>query len=193
MRKYHEKWVTRGPIFLLAMLTVIAAIAIAGGGIAFASAVGTEVNESARVRLTSTGAVRSSLKGFASLQLHISEQSGSSFRARAQLEGDGLDDNRLYALWLAEPGGNNLLIDTSRADEECEVDQDTGEEEGCEIVVDFSGRQMQSPLDITTLEGLTINIREHLIGTQATTPALATGTVTRSSMIGFSTANRLTL
>ncbi len=182
MNRYQWKYKVTGPKLVLATLTVVVTMAFAGG-IAFAG-VGTEVNETASLRLTSTGFNRSSLKGFARLQLHVSEQNGSSFRASAQVEGDGLVENQLYAMWLAGPEGNTLLIDTARADEECEVDPDTGKED-CEKVVDLRGFLAQAPLNITTLEGLTINIREHAIAPQGNAPVLMTGTVTRSDLARF--------
>ena len=136
MGEYEGKYKVTGPKVVLAALAVIVGLTL--GGITTASAAGTGVNESVRLRLTSTGAIRSSLKGFARLQLHTSEQNGSSFfRASAQVESDGLDEHRLYALWLTGPGGNTLLIDTARADEECEVDHDTGKEADCEVVLDL--------------------------------------------------------
>ncbi len=187
MNRYQWKYIVTGPKLVLATLTVVIAMVLAGG-IAFAG-VGAEVNEAASLRLTSTGVIRSSLKGFVRLQLQVSELNGTSLRARAQVESDGLIEHRLYGMWLSSPEGNALLIDTARADEECEVDPDTGKETGCERVLDLRGFLTQAPSNVTTLEGLTINIREQVIGTEATTPALATATVFSSDLTRFNIAN----
>ena len=57
--------------------------------------------------------------------------------------------------------GNTLLIDTGRADEESEVDPDTGKEIDCERVVDLRGFLAQAPLNVSSLDEPTINIKEH--------------------------------
>jgi len=192
MHRCQGKSIVTGPKLVLATLTVIVAVAVAGG-IAFAGLTSAAVNESASLRLISTGIIRSPVQAFARLQLHIGEQDGASFRARARVESDGLIRNRLYTMWLDGPEGKTLLIDTARADEECEEDQDTGEEEeDCEVVVDLRAHLTQAPFNITTLVGLTINIREHsnpgLFSNDA--PVVATGTVTRSDLVSFNLASR---
>ena len=171
-----EKTSATWPKLVLVTLTLAVGTAVSGG-IGLVSAQGTDVNESATLRLTSTGVIRSPLQGFARLQLHIGEPAGTSFRASAKVESDGLVRNRFYAMWLVAPDGNRLLIDSARADEECEVDPDTGEEEDCEVVVDLRSHLTEAPFRINTLVGLTINIREQVIGTASLAPVLATGTV----------------
>ena len=179
MNRYQWKYIVTGPKLVLATLTVVIAMVL-GGGNAFAG-VGAEVNEAASLRLTSTGVIRSSLKGFVRLQLQVSELNGTSLRARAQVESDGLIEHRLYGMWLSSPEGNALLIDTARADEECEVDPDTGKETGCERVLDLRGFLTQAPFNVTTLEGWTINIREQVIGTEATVTGWGAGQAPKST------------
>ena len=83
------------------------------------------------------------------------------FRANGRAEGSGLRDNALYSLWLSDQTGNVLLLDTGRADEECEEDPDTGEEsDDCEVVLKLRSTVLQAPFNVTTLEGLTLNVRE---------------------------------
>ncbi len=150
------------------------------GGTAFASLGGPPVDELAGLRLTSTGAIQERLRGFARLQLNISEANGAIFRASAQVESEGLIKNRLYDLWLVDPGGNNLLIGTARAEQECEEDPDTGELENCERAVNLQSQLLEAPLGIATLEGLTVNVSEHVVSTtnpQNLALVLATGTV----------------
>ncbi len=96
MNRYQWKYIVTGPKLVLATLTLAVAMVLAGG-IAFAG-LGTEVNEAASLRLTSTGVIRSPLKGFVRLQLQVSELNGTSLRARAQVESDGLIEHRLYGM-----------------------------------------------------------------------------------------------
>ncbi len=154
------------------------------GGTAFASFGGPPVDELAGLRLTSTGALQESLRGFARLQLNISDENGAIFRASAQIESEGLIKNRPYDLWLADPEGNNLLIGTARAEEECEENFDTGELENCEREVKLRSNLLEAPLGIATLEGLTVNVSEHVVSTinpQNLALVLATGTVTQTT------------
>ncbi len=69
MNRYQWKYIVIGPKLVLATLTVVISMVLAGG-IAFAG-VGAEVNEAASLRLTSTGVIRSALKGFVRLQLQV--------------------------------------------------------------------------------------------------------------------------
>ncbi len=69
------------------------------------------------------------------------------------------------------------------------MDPDTGKETGCERVMDLLGFLTQAPFNVTTLEGLTINIREQAIGPEAITPARATATVFSSDLTRFNIAN----
>lgn len=174
----------------LAVVRMVLVALVAGmtltfvGGTAFASLGGPPVDELAGLRLTSTGAIQERLRGFARLQLNISEQNGASFRASAQVESDGLIKNRLYDLWLVDPGGNNLLIGTARAEEECEENFDTGELENCEREVKLRSNLLEAPLGIATLEGLTVNVSEHVVSTanpQNLALVLATATVTKTT------------
>ena len=170
----------------LATLVLIVGFVLAGGT-AFVGAAAPEVDESASLRLTSTGVAKSPVRGFARLRLRISEMAGASFRASVEVEGDGLIENGVYAMWLSAPDGNTLLMDTARADEECEVDP-TGQAD-CELVVELRSSLPRAPFDLGTLEGLTIDVREHIIGAQAVTPVLMTGTVTASGLRRFVMTN----
>ena len=85
-------------------------------------------------------------------------------------------------MWLAAPDGSTLLIAIARADQECDVARETGEEEDCEVVVGLRSGLSHAPLNLTTLEGLTLEIREHAIGLQAIAPVLMTGTVTAADL-----------
>ena len=82
------------------------------------------------------------------------------FQASGRAEGDGLADNALYSLWLFDQNGNVLALDTDRADEECDEDPNTGEEEDCELVVKMRHTTPLAPFDATTLAGLTLTMRE---------------------------------
>ena len=159
---------------VVSMLGVFAVTALAGGTVLAGSAV-TNVDESASLRLASTGQVRPQLKAFARLQLRVNQGAGPSLLAAAQVEGDGLTENRLYDLWLITQEGNSILVDTGRADQEC----DAGD---CEVIVDLRGQLPEAPS--ATLEGLTIIIREHVrLGLFADpAPVLATGTVAASDL-----------
>ena len=157
---------------------VIVATLVLGGGNASASATGTEINETASLRLASTGLISSPLRAFASAQLHISELGVTSFTVGAHVESGRLSSSGLYALWIVDPEGNALKVDTARADEECAEE----ESDECEEVVVLRGHVAPAPSNITTLEGLTINIQELEAGGEV----LVSGTVT-ASMIRSST------
>ncbi len=164
---------------VMAMLGVLA-VAVFAGGTVFAAPAEAIVDESASLRLASTGHVRPQLKAFARLQLLDNQQGGRSLRAAAQVESDGLTENRLYDLWLITPEGKSVLVDTGRADQEFD-ESDAGDSE---IIVDLRGRLLSAPSDLTTLEGVTISIREHSrLGLFADpAPVLATGTVGASDL-----------
>ncbi len=170
--------------FVASMLGVLA-IAVFAGGTALAGSPDINVSESATLRLSSTGLVRSSLKAFARLQLIDDQETGSSLRVSIQVESDGLRDNELYGLWVSTPEGGAVLLDTGRADEEFDVDPDTGDEDR-EVILNLRGHLMRAPFQLTTLQGLTIDIREHaplgLFGDPAPAPAVATGTVGASDL-----------
>ena len=170
----------------LVVITLTLAVATAlPGDIELASAAGSTVDEFARVRLTSTDPMRR-FRADVVMRLHISEQGESSFEADIQVKGDGLDGNMLYDMLLvstgAQSGEGSILIDANRADEECDRDRDTDEEIDCEGVLDLRGRLAQAPFDVTTMEGLTINIEELLSGREGTRSLLLTGTVTESDI-----------
>ena len=74
----------------------VLAIAVLAGGSVFAGSAEANVNESASLRLAS--AARPQLKAFARLQLLDDQRGGRSLRAAAQVESDGLTENRLYEL-----------------------------------------------------------------------------------------------
>ncbi len=158
----------------------VLAVAVFDGGTVFAGPAEAIVDESASLRLASTGHVRPQLKAFARLQLLDSQEGGRSLRVAAQVESDGLTENRLYDLWLITPDGKSVLVDTGRADQEF----DEGVAGDSEIIVDLRGRLRAAPLGVTTLEGVTISIREHsrlgLLADPAT--VLATGTVVASDL-----------
>ncbi len=99
-----------------------------------------------------------------SLELLLASRSASQtmFQASGRAEGDGLVDNALYSLWLSNQKGDVLSLDTDRADQECEVDPVTGDEGDCELVVKLRNSIPQAPFGVTTLEGLTLNIRTGL-------------------------------
>ncbi len=99
--------------------------------------------------------------------------SQTAFQASGRAEGDGLVDNALYSLWLSNQEGDVLSLDTDRADQECEVDPVTGDEGDCELVVKLRNSIPQAPFGVTTLEGLTLNIRKGLG---------ADGTIARSAL-----------
>ncbi len=170
---------TRRGMLTRTILVVGVALVLAGGAAAV-SAAGNPVDEAVSLRLIATDLVRSQLDGSATLRLQSSEQAGTVMHAGAQVQGDDLVANTVYALWLVDPEGNALLMDTASADEDCEVDPDTEEEsDECEVTVDLQGSRAQIPFDVVTLAGMTVNVREHSTGGEA----LATATVT-SSMIG---------
>ena len=101
------------------------------------------------------------VKGVIELLLFDSGSGDVMFRASAMAEGDGLKDNGLYSLWLTNQQGTFFLVDSSRADQECDEDPDTGEEtDDCEIEVHLRSPVQPSPMQITSLLGLTATIRE---------------------------------
>lgn len=157
---------------MLGVLTVTALM----GHVALAGTASAGVDKSASLRLASTGHISAPLKGFARLQLLNEQGAGPSLRASAQVESDGLTENRLYDLWVTTREGKSILLDTGRADEECEED--------CETIVSLRGHLLEAPSNLTALEGLTIDISEHfsvgLFGSGAA--VVATGTVASSDL-----------
>ena len=83
------------------------------------------------------------------------------FLARGRAEGDGLIENTLYSMWVADPEGELLLLDFGRAREECEVDPDTDKKEDCEVEVMLRSRRLDEvPFNVTSLLGLTATISQ---------------------------------
>ena len=83
------------------------------------------------------------------------------FLARGRAEGDGLIENTLYSMWVADPEGELLLLDFGRAREECEVDPDTGKKDDCEVEVMLRSRRLDEvPFNVTSLLGLTATISQ---------------------------------
>lgn len=167
-------------LFNKVIILGILAVAAFAGGTVYAGPAEANVDESASLRLASTGHVRPQLKAFARLQLLDDQEGGRSLRVAAQVESDGLTDGRLYDLWLITPEGRSVLVDTGRADQEF----DEGDEGDSETIVDLRGRLPAASLGLTTLEGVTVSIREHsrlgLLADPA--PVLATGTVVGSDL-----------
>ena len=173
---------------LVVITLTVAVVTALSGDLGLVSATSSTVDEYARVRLTSTDPMRR-FRADVVLRLHISEQGESSFEADTEVKGDGLDGNMLYDMLLvstgSEHGAFSILIDADRADEECDRDGDTGEEIDCEEVLDLRGRLAPAPFDVTTMEGLTINIEELLFGREGTRSVMLTGTVTELDIVNM--------
>ena len=123
--------------------------------------------------------------GVIELLLFDSGGGQAMFRAMVEAEGDGLADNALYSLWLAGQEGQLVQIDSGRADEECEVDPNTGEEgDECKIVLDLFGQVQVAPFRVITLLGMTATVREGLgsIGTLEQAPVVLSFTVTEDDL-----------
>ena len=143
------------------------------------------VNELTRIRLTPTTRIRRIEEGKATLRLSI-RQTGTSFQAFSEVEG-GIFEERLYAMWLESSDiaekDKAVLLDVDEARKKCEIDPDTGKRFNCEKVAKFRSRLTEAPFEVTTLEGLTISIREHLFDRHFSEQLLvATGTVTKSDL-----------
>ena len=170
-----------GPRTVVAMLMVLALMA-ALGSIAFAGGSGPDTQWS-RGNTSDIPGVR----GVIELLLFDSGSGGAMLKAMGRAEGDGLTDNALYSMWLADQEGNLVLLDSGRADEECEEDPDTGQEtDDCEIELHLRTDVLPAPFQVTSLLGLTASIREGAgsIGTleleQA--PVVVTFTVTEADL-----------
>ena len=171
------------PRYVLVTLAVAMVLILATSGLV--SAAGNPVNEAAALQMTTAEPIQQ-FEAEARLQLHISGLGLASFRADAHVQGDGLIRNMIYEMWLAPSNGaqvgNGILLHADRAKEECDEDNETGEEGDCELLLDLQGFLAQAPFDVTTLEGLTIHIRENLIRRNGTRPILLTGTVTGADL-----------
>ncbi len=186
MRDSHpDKLIDRRKVVLATFLAFIAMSFSSGVGLADTVRT-TAVSETANLRLTSPEPLRQ-LDARALLRLQISDRGIASFQVDASAEGDGLIQNMVYDLWLAESESaleeSPILLDLNRAREECDEDPDTGEEEDCEQSLELRGLLRQSPFDVTTLEGLTIVVRGNLISRGGTRSILLTGTVTRADIV----------
>ena len=144
--------------------TVVAVVAVAlvvtlfTGGVAFA---GSEIDEKARLELTSTGNFRH-FEGDAKLQLQMKDQDETRFRAKTTVE-EGAIEHIVYSMWLANQEGNTILLDTDVAEERCAFDPVDHSVE-CDVIASLSADLGHAPFNITTLGGLTVNIREHFGG-----------------------------
>jgi len=181
MRGSSRDTLVTWPKLILVILS-IAVVASFSGGISPAGAAEIEVDEFARVRLTSTNPMRR-FRVDVELRLQIGEHSGASFEASTRVKGDGLTEDMLFDMVIAPTGPDqdydSILIDADLAKEECDEDPDNDEEIDCEKVLELRGSLAQAPFNIPTLEGLTINIGEQLIDGEGTRSVLLTGTVTK--------------
>ena len=172
------------PKLVVIPLTVAIAMGLPGG-IGPAGAAETEVDEFARVRLTSTDPMRR-FRVDVELRLQIGGHSGSSFEASTRVKDDGLEGNRLFDMVIASTGPDqdydSIVIDADLAEEECDEDPDDREEIDCEWVLELRGFLAQAPFNIATLEGLSINIGEQFIGKEGPRLEVLTGQVTESDI-----------
>jgi len=186
-RRFSGKTLAAWPILYLVTLTFAVAMGFPGG-IGPAGAAETEVDEFARVRLTSTDPMRR-FRVDVELRLQIGDHSGSSFEASTRVKDDGLEGNRLFDMVIASTGPDqeydSILIDVGLAKEECDEDPDDREEIDCEWVLELRGSLAQAPFNIPTLEGLSINIGEQLIGREGPRLEMLTGTVTESDIVNM--------
>ena len=172
-------------ITLMTFAIVTLTTTLFAGGTVLAGSADANVDEAASLRLADTGHIRPRVKAFARLQLHVDQAAGPSLRVAGQAESDGLTENGLYGLWVTTREGNSILVDTGRADEEC----DTGD---CEKIVDLRGHLLEAPANLITLEGLTISIRDHSNPGPFSNgaPVVATGTVGAPDLTGEFGTNR---
>ena len=162
-----------GPRTVVAMLMVLAVIA-ALGSIAFAGGSGPDT-QWPRGGTSDIPGVR----GVIELLLFDSGSGGAMLKAMGKAEGDGLTDNAPYSMWLADQEGNVFLLDSGRADEECEEDPDTGKETDCEIELRLRTDLQPAPFQVTSLLGLTATIRE---SASIVAPVVVTFTVTEADL-----------
>lgn len=120
------------------------------------------------------------VRGVIELLLFDSGSGEAMLKAMGKAEGDGLTDNALYSMWLADQKGIRVLLDSGRADEDCEEDPDTGKEIDCEIELRLRTDVQPAPFQVTSLLGLTATIRESTGSIAA--PVLVTFTVTEADL-----------
>jgi len=96
------------------------------------------------------------------IELFLSDRSTGEgfFLANGRAEGDGLIENTLYSMWVANSEGELLLLDFGPAREECEVDPATGEKDDCEVEVMLRSRLDEVPFNVVSLLGLTATISQ---------------------------------
>ena len=99
---------------VLAVVAVALVATLYMGGVAIA---GSEIDEEARLGLTSTGIFRY-FEGDAKLQLQFNEQDETKFKAKTTVE-KGAIEHIVYSMWLADQAGNTILLDTDVAEERC--------------------------------------------------------------------------
>jgi len=158
------------------VLPVVAAalvVMLFTGGVAIA---GSETDEKARLELTSTGIFRH-FEGDAKLQLQIKDRDETRFKAKAKVK-RGAIEHIVYSMWLADQEGNTTLLDTDVAEERCTFDPVDHSVE-CEVIASLSADLGHTPFNVTTLRGLTIDIREHFGGHA---PVVLSGTVTEPDL-----------
>ncbi len=90
----------------------------------------------------------------------------------------GAIEHIVYSMWLADQEGNTMLLDTDVAEERCTFDPVDHSVE-CEVIASLSADLGHAPFNITTLKGLTIDIREHFGGHA---PVVLSGTVTEPDL-----------
>ncbi len=154
-------------------MAVALVVTLFTGGVAIA---GSEIDEKARLKLTSTGNFRH-LEGDAELQLQIQDQDETRFRAKTNVE-KGAIEHIVYSMWLADQEGNTMLLDTDVAEERCTFDPVDPSME-CDVIASLSATLGDAPFNITALRGLTIYVKEHFGGHA---PMVLSGTVTESDL-----------
>ena len=165
-----------GPRTVVAMLMVLAVMA-ALGSIAFAGGSVPDTQWSRGGTSDIPG-----VRGVIELFLFDNGSGGAMLKAMGKAEGDGLTDNALYSLWLADQKGNLVLLDSGRADEDCEEDPDTGKEtDDCEIELRLRTDLQPAPFQVTSLLDLTATIRESAGNIVA--PVVVTFTVTEADLL----------
>jgi len=171
-----ERWMTR-PRVVASLLAVLVVVALVVG-----SACAGSDTYYAQWPRGGTSAIPG-VKGVIELLLFDTGGEQAMFRAMGMAEGDGLVDNALYSLWLADQEGNFLLIISGRADEECDVNQ-AGEETDCEVEVTLRSQVLPAPFQVTSLVGLTATISEGggSIGLLEQAPIVVSFTVTEADL-----------
>jgi len=169
------------PKVVVSMLAVLAVIGLLAANACGGSALDTYYAQWPRGGTPGMPGVTGSIE----LLLFDSGGGQAMLRAMGKAEGGGLIDNGLYSMWLADQNGQLVQIVSGRADEECEVDSDTGEEtDDCEIELRLISDVQPAPFQITSLVGLTATIREggDSIGLVEQAPIVVSFTVTEADL-----------